>query len=386
MVRFFGNAISQKGKLMDAVRFELLKTDERSRARRGRVYTPHGSVETPVFMPVGTAATIKSMKPEDVADMGVEIMLSNTYHLFLRPGHEIVEEAGGIHRFMNWDRAVLTDSGGFQVFSLASLRKITEEGVEFRSHIDGSPRMLSPEMSIEVQNSLGSDIIMAFDECPPYPADKEYVKRSLERTTRWLKRCKDYHKNTEKQSLFGIMQGGMYGDLRIESAKAIVDLDLPGYAIGGLSVGEPKDIMYEILDACVEYLPRDKPRYLMGVGSPDCLFEGVERGIDMFDCVLPTRNARHGTAMTSNGKLAIKNSKYEKDFTPLDPECDCYTCQNYSKAYLRHLFKANELLSSTLLTTHNINFLTKVMKNMREALEANRFIEYKKEFYRKYGE
>ena len=371
---------------MDAVRFELLKTDERSQARRGRVYTPHGSIETPVFMPVGTAATIKSMKPEDVENMGVEIMLSNTYHLFLRPGHEIVKEAGGIHKFMNWDKAVLTDSGGFQVFSLASLRKITEEGVEFRSHIDGSARMLSPEISIEVQNSLGSDIIMAFDECPPYPADWHYVKRSLERTTRWLKRCKEYHKNTEKQSLFGIMQGGMYSDLRIESAKAIVDLDLPGYAIGGLSVGEPKDIMYEVLDACVDYLPKEKPRYLMGVGSPDCLFEGVERGIDMFDCVLPTRNARHGTAMTSNGKLAIKNAKYERDFTPLDPECDCYTCQNYSKAYLRHLFKANELLSATLITTHNINFLTKVMKNMRDAIEQDRFIEYKKEFYRKYGE
>ena len=371
---------------MDAVRFELLKTDGRSQARRGRVYTPHGSIETPVFMPVGTAATIKSMKPEDVASMGVEIMLSNTYHLFLRPGHEIVKEAGGIHKFMNWDKAVLTDSGGFQVFSLASLRKITEEGVEFRSHIDGSARMLSPEISIEVQNSLGSDIIMAFDECPPYPADRQYVKRSLERTTRWLKRCKEYHKNTEKQSLFGIMQGGMYADLRIESAKAIVDLDLPGYAIGGLSVGEPKDIMYEMLDACVEHLPKEKPRYLMGVGSPDCLFEGVERGIDMFDCVLPTRNARHGTAMTSNGKLAIKNAKYEKDFTQLDPECDCYTCQNYSKAYLRHLFKANELLSSVLITTHNINFLTKVMKNMREAIEEDRFIEYKKEFYKKYGE
>ena len=371
---------------MDAVRFELLKTDERSQARRGRVYTPHGSIETPVFMPVGTAATIKLMKPEDVENMGVEIMLSNTYHLFLRPGHDIVKEAGGIHKFMNWDKAVLTDSGGFQVFSLASLRKITEEGVEFRSHIDGSPRMLSPELSIEVQNALGSDIIMAFDECPPYPADRQYVKRSLERTTRWLKRCKEYHKNTEKQSLFGIMQGGMYGGLRIESAKAIVDLDLPGYAIGGLSVGEPKDIMYEVLDACVDYLPKEKPRYLMGVGSPDCLFEGVERGIDMFDCVLPTRNARHGTAMTSNGKLAIKNAKYERDFTQLDPECDCYTCQNYSKAYLRHLFKANELLSATLITTHNINFLTKVMKNMRDAIEQDRFVEYKKEFYSKYVE
>jgi queuine tRNA-ribosyltransferase len=369
---------------MDAVRFELLKTDECSRARRGKVHTPHGTIETPVFMPVGTAATVKSMKPEDVADMGADIILSNTYHLYLRPGHEIVKEAGGIHKFMNWNGAVLTDSGGFQVFSLADLRKITEEGVQFRSHIDGSAHMLSPEKSMEVQNALGSDIIMAFDECAPYPADRQYVKNSLERTTRWRARCKEYHKNTEKQSLFGIMQGGMYKDLRYESAMGIVELDLPGYAIGGLSVGEPKHIMYEVLEHCVDYLPKEKPRYLMGVGSPDCLFEGVERGVDMFDCVLPTRNARHGTAMTTYGRLAIKNARYERDFTQLDPECDCYTCKNYSRAYLRHLLKANEMLFSTLLSTHNIYFLLKVMKNIREAIEEDRFIKYKKEFYDNY--
>jgi len=369
---------------MDAVKYELIKTDHRTRARRGRVHTPHGMIETPVFMPVGTAATVKAMKPEDVADMGAQIILSNTYHLYLRPGHEIVSEAGGIHRFMNWDKAVLTDSGGFQVFSLSSLRKITEEGVEFRSHIDGSLHMLSPEKSMEIQNALGSDIIMAFDECVPYPADWAYVKKSLERTTRWLSRCKAYHRNTEKQSLFGIMQGGMYKDLRYESAMGIVELDLPGYAIGGLSVGEPKALMYEILDNCVEILPKEKVRYLMGIGSPDCLFEGVERGIDMFDCVLPTRVARHGMAMTSHGKVSIKNAKYERDFSQLDPSCDCYTCRNYSKAYLRHLFKANEMLSSTLLTTHNIYFLLKVMENIRKSIEEDRFLEYKKEFYDQY--
>jgi len=370
---------------MAAVTYELLKTDNRTKARRGRVHTPHGSIETPVFMPVGTAATVKAMRPEEVKEMGAQIILSNTYHLYLRPGHEIVREAGGLHKFMNWDRAILTDSGGFQVFSLGDLRKITEEGVEFRSHIDGSKHMLSPEKSIEVQNALGSDIMMAFDECAPYPADRNYVKNSLERTTRWLARCKEAHKNTDNQSLFGIMQGGMYQDLRYQSAMEIVDLDLPGYAIGGLSVGEPKELMYSVLDYCVDYLPANKPRYLMGVGSPDCLFEGVERGIDMFDCVLPTRIARNGTAMTSRGRVVIKNAAHERDFTALDPECDCYTCKNYSKAYLRHLFKSNEILSSMLLTNHNLHFLVKLMGNIRKAIEEDRFLEYKKEFYDKYG-
>lgn len=297
----------------------------------------------------------------------------------------MVKAAGGLHKFMNWERAILTDSGGFQVFSLGAMRKISEEGVEFRSHIDGSKHMLSPEKSMEIQNALGSDIMMAFDECAPYPADRNYVKNSLERTTRWLKRCKEYHKNTEQQSLFGIMQGGMYKDLRKQSAEEIVELDLPGYAIGGLSVGEPKEIMYEVMDDCVDYLPADKPRYLMGVGSPDCLFEGVERGIDMFDCVLPTRIARHGMAMTSQGRVNIKNAKYERDFTPLDPNCDCYTCRNYSKAYLRHLFKSDEILSSMLMTTHNLHFLVNTMAGIRKAIEEDRFLEYKKEFYDSYG-
>lgn len=370
---------------MTAVTYELIKTDPRTKARRGRVTTPHGTIETPVFMPVGTAATVKAMRPEQVEETGAEIILSNTYHLYLRPGHEIVREAGGLHRFMNWNKSILTDSGGFQVFSLGAMRKISEEGVQFRSHIDGSKHMLTPEKSMEIQNALGSDIIMAFDECAPYPADRQYVKDSLERTTRWLKRCKDYHKNTEKQSLFGIMQGGMYADLRKQSAEEIVELDLPGYAIGGLSVGEPKSLMYEMLDGCVDYLPKEKPRYLMGVGSPDCLFEGVERGIDMFDCVLPTRIARHGMAMTSVGRVNIKNAKYERDFTALDPNCDCYTCRNYSRAYLRHLFKADEILSSMLMTNHNIHFLVNTMKNIRKSIEEDRFLEYKKEFYDSYG-
>ena len=336
-------------------------------------------------MPVGTAGTVKAMKPEEVRDMGAQIILGNTYHLYLRPGHEVVKAAGGLHKFMNWERAILTDSGGFQVFSLGAMRKISEEGVEFRSHIDGSKHMLSPEKSMEIQNALGSDIMMAFDECAPYPADRNYVKNSLERTTRWLKRCKEYHKNTEQQSLFGIMQGGMYKDLRKQSAEEIVELDLPGYAIGDLSVGEPKEIMYEVMDDCVDYLPADKPRYLMGVGSPDCLFEGVERGIDMFDCVLPTRIARHGMAMTSQGRVNIKNARYERDFTPLDPNCDCYTCRNYSKAYLRHLFKSDEILSSMLMTTHNLHFLVNTMAGIRKAIEEDRFLEYKKEFYDSYG-
>ena len=370
---------------MAAVTYELIKKDSRTKARRGRVNTPHGPIETPVFMPVGTAGTVKAMKPEEVRDMGAQIILGNTYHLYLRPGHEVVKAAGGLHKFMNWERAILTDSGGFQLYSLGAMRKISAEGVEFRSHIDGSKHMLSPEKSMEIQNALGSDIMMAFDECAPYPANRNYVKNSLERTTRWLKRCKEYHKNTEQQSLFGIMQGGMYKDLRKQSAEEIVELDLPGYAIGGLSVGEPKEIMYEVMDDCVDYLPADKPRYLMGVGSPDCLFEGVERGIDMFDCVLPTRIARHGMAMTSQGRVNIKNAKYERDFTPLDPNCDCYTCRNYSKAYLRHLFKSDEILSSMLMTTHNLHFLVNTMAGIRKAIEEDRFLEYKKEFYDSYG-
>ena len=369
----------------NAVTYELIKTDSRTKARRGRIHTPHGDIETPVFMPVGTQGTVKAMRPEQVAEMGAKIILGNTYHLYLRPGHEIVKEAGGLHKFMNWNGAILTDSGGFQVFSLGKLRKITEEGVRFRSHIYGSLHMITPEKSMEIQNALGSDIMMAFDECAPYPADRSYVKDSFERTTRWLARCKEYHKNIENQSLFGIMQGGMYKDMRYESAMQIVEMDLPGYAIGGLSVGEPKEVMLDVMDDCVDYLPSDRPRYLMGVGSPDYLFEAVERGIDMCDCVLPTRIARHGLAMTSHGRVNIKNAKYERDWEPLDSECSCYTCRNYSRAYLRHLFKADEMLSSMLLSNHNLHFLINMMGKIREAIEEDRFLDYKKEFYDNYG-
>lgn len=369
---------------MYAVKYELIKTCKQTGARLGRLHTPHGVIETPIFMPVGTQATVKAMTPEELKEIGSQIILSNTYHLYMRPGHDLIERAGGLHKFMNWDKPILTDSGGFQVFSLGPLRKIKEEGVEFRSHLDGSKHFLSPEKATEIQNALGSDIIMAFDECAPYPADRQYVKNSLERTTRWLERCKAAHKYPEKQALFGIVQGGMYKDLREQSAKEITAIDLPGYAIGGLSVGEPKDIMYEVLDYTVPLLPEDKPRYLMGVGSPDDLLEGVLRGIDMFDCVLPTRIARNGTAMTSQGKVVVRNASYAEDFTSLDPECDCYTCKNYTKAYLRHLIKCNEILGARLLTIHNLRFLLKMMENVREAIKEDRLLDYKKDFFEKY--
>ncbi len=367
-----------------AIRYELIKECKQSGARLGRLHTPRGIINTPIFMPVGTAATVKAMTPEELKDMNAEIILSNTYHLYLRPGHELIERAGGLHKFMNWDRPILTDSGGFQVFSLGDLRKITEEGVEFRSHIDGSKHFLSPEKATEIQNALGSDIMMAFDECAPYPADHDYVKKSLERTTRWAKRCKDAHKNPDTQALFGIVQGGMYKDLREQSVKELLELDFPGYSVGGLSVGEPKELMNEVLDYTVPLLPKDKPRYLMGVGSPDALIDGVIRGIDMFDCVLPTRIARNGTAMTSQGKVVIKNAKHIEDFTPLDPNCDCYTCRNYTKAYLRHLFKAGEILSSRLITTHNLYFLINLMKDVRQAIMDDRLLDFREEFFSRY--
>lgn len=369
---------------MYAVKYELIKTCKQTGARLGKLHTPHGVIDTPIFMPVGTQATVKSMTPEELNEIGSQIILSNTYHLYLRPGHELIKKAGGLHEFMHWDRPILTDSGGFQVFSLGPLRKITEEGVEFRSHHDGSKHFLSPEKAMEIQNSLGSDIMMAFDECAPYPADRKYVKDSLERTTRWLERCKEAHKNTEKQALFGIVQGGMYRDLREQSAKEITNIDLPGYAIGGLSVGEPKEMMYEVLDYTVPLLPEDKPRYLMGVGSPDDLIEGVLRGIDMFDCVLPTRIARNGTAMTSQGKIVVRNASYAEDFTKLDPECDCYTCQNYTKAYIRHLVKTNEILGARLITNHNLRFLLKLMKDVRQAIMDDRLMDFRNEFFEKY--
>ena len=372
--------------MQEAIWYELLHECKQTGARRGRIHTPHGIIETPVFMPVGTQATVKSLTPEELKEeVNAQIILSNTYHLYLRPGHELVKQAGGLHKFMNWDRAILTDSGGFQVFSLGDLRTITEEGVEFKSHLDGSKHFLSPERVMEIENALGADIIMAFDECVEYPAEYEYTKQSMERTTRWAARCKEAHKNTEKQALFGIVQGGMYKDLREKSAKDLVAMDFPGYAVGGLSVGEPIELMCDVLDFTTKLLPKDKPRYLMGVGTPDYLIEAAIRGIDMCDCVLPTRIARNGTAMTSHGKVVVRNATYEKDFTPLDEECDCYTCKNYTKAYIRHLIKAEEILAVRLLSIHNLRFLTKLMERVRIEIENDNLLNFKNEFYKKYG-
>lgn len=366
-----------------AVKYELVKECSKTGARAGRLHTPHGVFDTPIFMPVGTQATVKAMSPHELKDMGAGIILSNTYHLFLRPGDGLVKEAGGLHKFMNWDRGILTDSGGFQVFSLGALRKITEDGVTFRSHIDGSKQFLSPEVATKVQMNLGADIIMAFDECVPYPADHDYARKSTERTTRWAKRCKDTLIR-EDQALFGIVQGGMYKDLRTMSVRDLVDLDFPGYAVGGLSVGEPKDLMYEILEHTVCQLPKEKPRYLMGVGTPDCLVEGVMHGIDMFDCVFPTRVARNGTAMTWNGRLVAKNAEYARDFRPIDSECGCYACQNFSRAYIRHLLKTDEIFGLRLMTIHNLYFLLDFMRKMRQAIIEDRFTEFRSNFLANY--
>lgn len=370
---------------MAAVTYEHIKTCKQTGARLGIVHTPHGSFETPIFMPVGTLATVKTMSPEDLKEMDARIILSNTYHLFLRPGHELVREAGGLHKFMNWDRAILTDSGGFQVFSLSDMRKIEEEGVHFKSHLNGDKLFLSPEKVMEIENALGPDIMMAFDECAPYPADYDYVKHSMERTTRWAERCLEAHARPHDQALFAIVQGGMYADLRKQSAMDLTSMDFPGYAIGGLSVGEPKHLMYEVLDSTMPLLPFNKPRYLMGVGSPDALIEGAIRGVDMFDCVLPTRIARNGTTMTSEGRLVVRNAKFERDFGPLDPNCDCYTCRNYSRAYLRHLIKCDETFGLRLTTYHNLYFLLNLMKQVRQAIREDRLADFRDEFFEKYG-
>ncbi|MBS5966998.1 tRNA guanosine(34) transglycosylase Tgt [Finegoldia magna] len=366
-------------------KFTLEKKSSQCKARTGTIETNHGVIKTPVFMPVGTRATVKAMNNDELKSIGSQIILSNTYHLYLKPGQEIIRKADGLHKFMNWDKPILTDSGGFQVFSLSKTRKITEEGVQFRSHIDGSKHFISPEKSMEIQNDLGSDIMMAFDECVPYPASYEYTEDSMKRTLRWLKRCKDYHKNTDKQNLFGIIQGGMYKDLREYSAKNTIDFDLPGYAIGGLSVGEPRDLMIDLLDFTTDFMPENKPRYLMGVGTPDYLFEAVEHGVDMCDCVLPTRIARNGTALTSKGKLVVKNAKYKDDFSPLDENCDCYACKNHTRAYIRHLLNVDEILGARLLSIHNLRFLIKLMENIRKSIEEDRYLEFKDEFYRNYG-
>lgn len=369
---------------MTAITYELVKKDERTGARAGIIHTPHGSFPTPIFMPVGTQASVKGVSPDELHDLGAGIILSNTYHLFLRPGMDLIREAGGLHKFMHWDGAILTDSGGFQVFSLGDLRKITEEGVTFRSHIDGSKKFLSPEVSMEVQMALGSDIVMAFDECVPYPADYNYAKQSTERTIRWLQRCKDAM-TAPNQGLFGIVQGGMYKDLREWSARETTAMDLPGYAVGGLSVGEPKELMYEMLEYSTSLLPQDKPRYLMGVGTPDCLVEGVQRGIDMFDCVYPTRVARNGMAMTWTGRLVMKNAQFTHDHTVLEEGCGCYACRNgYTRAYIRHLVRANEIFGLRLLSLHNLYFLQEFMRRMRQAILDDRFTEFRSDFFNHY--
>ncbi len=366
-----------------AISYTEIKQDKKTKARAGLLHTPHGDVQTPVFMPVGTQATVKTMTPQELKAIGAQIILSNTYHLYLRPGHELVAEAGGLHNFMSWDGPILTDSGGFQVFSLAPLRKITDEGVTFSSHLDGSKHYFTPQKIMEIQKALGADIAMAFDECAPWPSSKEQVLAAVERTSKWAKLCKESH-TSNLQGLFGIIQGGTFNDLREKSAKELIELDFPGYAIGGLSVGEPKNIMYDMLEYTVPFIPPKKPRYLMGVGSPDCLVEGVARGIDMFDCVLPTRIARNGTVFVPEGKLVIRNAPYAKDFRPLDETCDCYACQNFSRAYIRHLIKTDEVLGIRLTTIHNLRFIIRLMENIRKAILEGNFAEFRKEFWQKW--
>ena len=358
--------------------FELIKKEANTQARLGLLKTPHGEVKTPVFMPVGTQATVKSLTPEDLKDIGAEIILANTYHLYLRPGAEIIKELSGLHCFMNWDLPLLTDSGGFQIYSLGELTKVSEEGIAFKSPFDGSEHFLSPEEVIETQETLGADIIMTLDECTPYPATYDYTLNSLELTTRWAGRCKQV-KSREDQALFGIIQGGMFPELRGRSAEQIVEIGFDGYGIGGLSVGETKSMMWEMVESTLPFLPEEQPRYLMGLGKPEDLVEAVSRGVDMFDCVLPTRNARNGSLFTSEGKVVIKNSNYARDRGPLDPNCNCYTCRNYTRAYLRHLFMAQEILSARLNTIHNLYYYINLIDQVREAIEENRLLQFQKE-------
>ena len=367
------------------IKYQLLHKDKNTKARYGTITTNYGTYETPIFMPVGTQATVKTLDVRDIKEINAGIILSNTYHLWLRPGEDIVNKAGGLHKFMNYDGPILTDSGGFQVFSLAKPKDISEEGVTFKSHLNGDKLLLTPEKSIAIQNKLDSDIAMSFDECAPYPSTYEYMKNSVERTIRWAKRGKAVH-NNENQSLFGIVQGGEFEDLRAYSAKETVKIGFDGYSIGGTSVGEDKPTMYKMIDYAIKYLPEDKPRYLMGVGEPTDILEGVERGVDMFDCVLPTRLARHGHAFTRTGKINIKNAKYKEDFTPVDPECDCECCKHYTKAYIRHLIVANETLGQRLLSIHNLRFLIKLTEEIRESIKNDNFDNYKKDFIDKYNQ
>lgn len=352
--------------------------------RRGVLTTPHGTIETPVFMPVGTQGSVKGMSPHELVEMGASIILGNTYHLYLRPGTEVVREAGGLHRFMGWNGAILTDSGGFQVFSLAQLRRVEEEGVWFRSHLDGSAHFIGPEESIRIQEALGSDIAMAFDECPPYPCDAEPLRRAVERTLRWARRCREAHRRDD-QALFGIVQGGVDRALREACAQELIELDFPGYAIGGLSVGEPKELMYQAIEWTNAVLPQERPRYLMGVGTPEDLLNGIARGVDMFDCVLPTRNARHGNVFTAQGNISVKSARYARDFTPLDPECGCYVCRHFTRAYIRHLLKANELLGLRLTTYHNLAFLLRLMEEARRRIETGEFAGWSREVLARMG-
>ena len=356
--------------------FQLTISDQTTRGRRGRVKTPHGTIETPAFMPVGTQGTVKTLSPRDLEALGAQIFLANTYHLYLRPGPEIICQLGGLHSFASWPHPILTDSGGYQIFSMSQIRRITEEGVHFRSHLDGSSHFLSPEKAIQVQEALGADIIMALDECTPYPATRDYAETSMEMTSRWAKRCQEAHQRNA-QSLFGIAQGGTYLDLRRRSIADLAELDFDGYALGGLSVGESKSQMYEVVEACTDLLPEDRPRYLMGVGTPEDLLECVGLGVDLFDCVMPTRHARNGSLFTRFGRVSIKNARYAKDPQPIDEECTCYTCRNFSRAYLRHLFLADEILGLRLNTLHNLHFYLDLMRGVREALEGGSFLSHK---------
>jgi queuine tRNA-ribosyltransferase len=368
--------------------FQITAKDPKTSARAGLLKLSHGEVQTPCYMPVGTQASVKALSTEDVLACGSQILLANTYHLMLRPGADLIEKAGGLHRFMHWDKPILTDSGGFQVFSLADLRQITEEGVSFQSHLDGSKWEMTPESATALQHKIGADIIMAFDECIPYPSPEDYVDKSVERTTRWAERCLKTHRQSGRekdQALYGIVQGSNFPHLREKSANQLLELDFPGYAIGGVSVGEPKEVIYGVVEKTAPYLPEEKHRYLMGVGTPEDLWECVERGMDMFDCVMPTRIARNGTALTRKGRVILKNAQYTQDFSPLDPDCSCECCKNYTRAYLRHLFQAEELLVLRLVSLHNLHFMTEITKLMREAIQAKRFSEAKREFFKQYG-
>ena len=367
------------------IKYELKKKSSDCKARLGHITTPHGEFDTPVFMAVGTQGTVKTLQREEIEEVGSKIILGNTYHLWLQPGTDVLDKAGGLHKFMNWPHPILTDSGGYQVFSLSKLRDITEDGVTFKHHKSGEKLFLSPEKSIEIQNSIGSDIMMCFDECPPYPCKRDYMEKSVDRTLRWAKRCLDANKNKDTQGLFGIVQGGEYMDIRKYCAEKLVAMDFDGYSIGGTSVGEPKEIQNEVLDNVLDILPENKPRYLMGVGSPGAILDAVERGIDMFDCVLPTRIARHGTAMTTYGRKLLKNKEFEFDFSPLDECCDCYCCKNYTRAYLHHLIKAEEILGYKLLSMHNIRYLNRLTEGIRQAIKEDRFLEFKEKVYKDYG-